>query len=64
MNLRYKLILAEDLINLLDPIRLKIEDYLKNRDYLLAVLNDGRIKAIETAAKTMSEVKQRIGVLE
>lgn len=64
MNLRYKLILAEDLINLLDPIRLKIEDYLKNRDYLLAVLNDGRIKATETAAKTMSEVKQRIGVLE
>ena len=54
--------LAEDLVNLLDPIRLKIEDYLKNRDYLASVLKDGRNVAAETAETTMKEVKERIGV--
>lgn len=54
--------LAEDLVNLLDPIRLKIEDYLKNRDYLASVLKDGRNVATETAETTMKEVKERIGV--
>lgn len=59
---RYKLVLAEDLVNLLDPIRLKIEDYLKNRDYLEAVLKDGFNSATQTAATTMTEVRRRIGV--
>lgn len=54
--------LAEDLVNLLDPIRLKIEDYLKNRDYLESVLRDGRDLAAQTAETTMKEVKSRIGV--
>lgn len=55
--------LAEDLVNLLDPMRRKIEDYLKNRDYLLTVLKDGRNRAIGTATNTMDEVKKKIGVL-
>lgn len=54
--------LAEDLVNLLDPIRLKIEDYLKNRDYLEKVLKDGQVLAAETAEATIKEVKSRIGV--
>lgn len=54
--------LAEDLINHLDPIRLKIEDYLKNRDYLESVLKNGRDIAQQSAEKTMKEVKNRIGV--
>lgn len=59
---RYKLALAEDLVLLLDPIRLKIEDYLKNRDYLESVLKDGRDNASHTAQQTMIEVKKKIGV--
>lgn len=63
MTFRYKLVLAEDLIDLLDPIRQKIEDYLNNREYLLAVLKDGRQRAMETATNTMVEVRSKIGVL-
>lgn len=63
-NFRYKLVIAEDLANLLEPIRRKIEDYLNNRDYLLAVLKDGRHRAVETASNTMAEVKKKIGVLD
>ncbi|XP_031632535.1 tryptophan--tRNA ligase, mitochondrial isoform X2 [Contarinia nasturtii] len=59
---KYKLVLADDLVNLLDPIRLKIEDYLKNRDYLEAVLKDGRDVASQTAETTLKEVKHRVGV--
>lgn len=54
--------LAEDLVNLLDPIRLKIDDYLKNRDYIESVLRDGREWALESAENTMHDVRQRIGV--
>lgn len=54
--------LADDLIALLDPIRLRIEDYLKNRDYLETVLRNGRDWATRSAETTMSEVKSRIGV--
>lgn len=49
-------------MNLLDPIRLKIEDYLKNRDYIETVLRNGGEWALESAGKTMHEVRQRIGV--
>lgn len=59
---RYKLVLADDLVALLNPIRLKIEDYLKNRDYLESVLRHGRDWATESAEKTMTEVRSRIGV--
>lgn len=54
--------LAEDLVNLLDPIRLQIEDYLKNRDYLESVLKEGHDIAAQTAEATMKEVKSLIGV--
>lgn len=54
--------MADDLVNLLDPIRLKIEDYLKNRDYIETVLRNGSEWALESAGKTMHEVRQRIGV--
>lgn len=59
---RYKLVLADDLVELLDPIRLKIEDYLRNRDYLESVLRDGRDAASQIAQNTMAEVKTKIGV--
>lgn len=53
--------LAEDLVNLLDPIRLQIEDYLRNRDYLEVVLKDGRDRAMQTAEVTIDEVKTKVG---
>lgn len=59
---RYKLVVAEDVINHFDPIRLKIEDYLQNRDYLVQILRRGQATASERAEKTMQEVKQRVGI--
>lgn len=56
--------MAEDLVQLLDPIRLQIDHYLKDPDYLMAVLKDGRDKAAETAAKTMTEVRKHIGTIQ
>lgn len=59
---RYKLVVAEDVIKHFDPIRLKIEDYLRNRDYLVQILRQGHVTASERAEKTMQEVKQRVGI--
>lgn len=64
LNSRFKLLVADELIALLDPIRLKIEDNLKNKDYLEAVLRQGRDKALEISEKTMTEVRQRIGTIK
>lgn len=54
--------LADDLVELLDPIRGKIEDYLKNRDHIETVLRNGREWALKSAEKTMHDVRHRIGV--
>ena len=59
---RYKFIVADALIEHLNPIRLKIEDYLKNPDYLCSVLADGGDRARETAEKTIDEVKLKVGL--
>lgn len=61
-RLRYKFVVADALIEHLNPIRLKIEDYLKNPDYLSSVLADGGDRARETAEKTMDEVKLKVGL--
>lgn len=59
---RYKFVVADALIEHLNPIRLKIEDYLRNPDYLCSILADGNDKARETAAKTIDEVKAKVGL--
>lgn len=61
-SFRYKTIVADALIEHLNPIRLKIEDYLKNPDFLQSVLTDGGDKAREIAVKTMDEVKSKVGL--
>jgi tryptophanyl-tRNA synthetase len=53
---------AEALIEHLNPIRQKIEDYLKNPEYLCSVLDDGNDRARETAEKTNDEVKAKVGL--
>lgn len=54
--------MADDVIKHFDPIRLKIEDYLRNRDYLVATLRQGQAVASERAEKTLQEVKRRVGI--
>lgn len=50
------------MIEHINPIRMKIEDYLKNPDYLSKVLEDGNERAREIAEKTIDEVKVKVGL--
>lgn len=59
---RYKFVVAEALVEHINPIRLKIEDYLKNPEYLISVLAEGGDQARETAEKTIEEVKSKVGL--
>lgn len=54
--------MADEVIQHFDPIRLKIEDYLRNRDYLVQVLKEGQAIACERAELTLDEVKKRVGI--
>lgn len=59
---KYKLRVAETVIDHLNPIRSKIEEYMNNPEYLVRVLEEGRDKAAEVAERTMLEVKERVGL--
>lgn len=62
VHFRYKSVVAESLVEHINPIRLKIDDYLKNKDYLCSVLDEGTEKARKVAAETMDEVKLKVGL--
>jgi tryptophanyl-tRNA synthetase len=53
--------LAEDIINFLSPIRLRINEISQNDAYLRKVVNLGKEKARESASKTLQEVRKIIG---
>ncbi|XP_055385882.1 tryptophan--tRNA ligase, mitochondrial [Condylostylus longicornis] len=59
---KYKFQVAEAIIEHLSPIRNKIEYYLKNKEYLICCLEEGREKASTIAEQTMTEVKNKIGL--
>jgi len=54
--------LAEDMINYLAPFREKIKAVVSDEKYLSRVAKQGAGKAIESANKTMTEVKNIIGI--
>ena len=54
--------LAEDIITITNPIREHIQDILSNEDYLRKVVNQGAEKARERASKTLSEMRQIMGI--
>lgn len=57
----YKLEVAEALINLIEPTRTKILEYLKHPDYIEKILRQGADKASSVASVTLAEVKSKIG---
>lgn len=59
---RYKLQVADAVIAHLTPIRLRIEDYLRNPDYLVDVLRTGGNRSSAVAQRTIDEVKEKVGV--
>jgi tryptophanyl-tRNA synthetase len=53
--------LAEDIIKVTEPIRLRINDLLSDNKYLAKVVYEGAIKARASASKTVKEVREIIG---
>lgn len=54
--------LAEDMVNFLSPIREKIKELGQNDKLLSEILGDGGAKARESAAKTLADVREIIGI--
>ena len=54
--------LAEDMVNFLNPIRERIKELSADQNYLNKVLAEGGEKARISAGKTVSEVRQIIGL--
>ncbi|MCF8361578.1 MAG: tryptophan--tRNA ligase [Prolixibacteraceae bacterium] len=53
--------LAEDIIKYTEPIRTRIDDILKDEEYLAKVARQGADRARESAVRTLNEVKKVIG---
>ena len=59
----FKKILAELVISKIEPISKKMNDLLKNKDYLKKILKDGKEKADDISSKNLLEIKKTIGLL-
>ncbi len=53
--------LAEDIVRATEPIRIRINDILRDDKYLAKVVSDGADKARASASKTIREVREIIG---
>ncbi|MEK7085229.1 MAG: tryptophan--tRNA ligase [Patescibacteria group bacterium] len=58
----FKSDLAELVVKKLSPIRERTRELLENKDELVSILKDGRERARETATKTLTEVKEKVGL--
>lgn len=54
--------LAEDILSVTTPIRERINDILADEDYLRRIVKQGAEKARESAAKTLADVRQIMGI--
>ena len=59
----FKKLLAEVTISKIEPISKKMNDYLKNKDYLKKILKEGKEKADDISSKNLLEIKKIIGLL-
>lgn len=59
---KYKLVVADQLVEFLKPIRLKAQELQKDRAYLDSVLKKGSEKARSIACDTMNEISQLLGL--
>ena len=59
----FKKLLAELVISKIEPISKKMNDYLKNKDYLIKILKEGKEKADDISSKNLLEIKKIIGLL-
>ena len=59
----FKKLLAELVIRKIEPISKKMNDYLKNKDYLKKILKEGTEKADNISSNNLLEIKKIIGLL-
>ena len=59
----FKKLLAELVISKIEPISKKMNDYLKNKDYLKKILKEGTEKADNISSNNLLEIKKIIGLL-
>lgn len=61
---QYKLVLADALIEFLNPIRERMNNYLASPEFLCQVLHSGSVRAVDKAEATLQEVKSKVGFLD
>jgi tryptophanyl-tRNA synthetase len=54
--------LAEDMVNFIQPIRAKALDLQNNKELLLKIIHQGADKARASASKTLTNVRQAVGM--
>lgn len=59
---RYKLVVASSINDMIAPIRQKYQDYLKDPQYLINVLDHGKEQVLEVTEKTLIEVRYHLGI--
>lgn len=59
---RYKMVVAEALVEFLKPIQESIIQYLSNPEYLVDILEQGNQKAQTVANATWEEVQYKLGL--
>lgn len=59
---RYKQCVADCVIEHVKPIQEKIAQYTSDQGYLLDVLEAGSLKCREIAEKTITEVREKLGL--
>lgn len=62
LNFRYKLIVAEAVVEYLKPIQRNINELLKDEEFVLDKLKQGGEKAASIADKTLNEVYYKLGL--
>jgi tryptophanyl-tRNA synthetase len=55
-------LLSQAIIRLLEPFQERRRKIAADRDYIIEVLHQGGIKARENAQKTISEVREKMGI--
>ena len=58
----YKLVVADQLVEFLKPIRLKTNELIKDKSYLDLILKEGSEKARAIASNTLNEISQLLGL--
>ncbi|ETO91163.1 MAG: tryptophanyl-tRNA synthetase [Candidatus Xenolissoclinum pacificiensis L6] len=61
---QFKKLLVEVLVDLISPIREKINHLMNDKKYLISVLQNGKAKVLPQVQKKMDDIKELIGIMK